>query len=249
MDRNLRQRLSKIEKLVSTALNEREEKEKKAIKELPLHAQRHATAVAAIVLAGQPKIDEPLIKAWKRALQHYGINVNQPGGMDDQVRAAQQLLPIIMGGEEPLARFTEIFKTAPVWLLQFTGIAWDARLLEFQLPDITQTLRWGSAGYEEARRWPLLPSGMLTAGNPIPDIDPRRIWLALSCIVTTAIPNFVDALLRSRKEEKNLSHHYSDPLLEDINFALDLDGKPEDEWSRSEKRRMRKLSERISQLG
>jgi hypothetical protein len=84
----------------------------------------------------------------------------------------------------------------------------------------------------------------LTAGNPIPDIDQRQMWLALFCIVTTAIPNFVDTLLRSRKEEKD-----SDPLLDAINFALDLDGKPEDEWTRYEKRRMRKLSERISRLG
>jgi len=246
MDRNLRQRLSKIENLVSTALKEREEKEKKAIKELPLHARRHATAVAAIVLAGQPKIDEPLIKAWKRALQHYGINVNQPGGMNDQVRAAQQLLPIVMGGEESSARFTEIFKTAPVWLLQFTGIAMDARLLEFHLPDISKRLSWGSAGYEEARRWPSLPSGILTAGDPIPDLDPRQLWLIMCSIVTVPIPNFVDKLLLSREKEE--SDRDTDPLLKAIHFALDLDGKPEEEWSRYEKRRMRKLSERISRL-
>ena len=98
-DRKSRHQLSKLEKLVSTALKEREEREKQAVKELPFRARRHATAVAAIVLSGQPKIDEPLIKAWARALQHYGINVNVLGGIDDQVRAAQRLLPIIIGGE------------------------------------------------------------------------------------------------------------------------------------------------------
>jgi hypothetical protein len=152
MDRNFPRRLSKIEKLVSTALKEREEKEKQALKELPRHALRHSTAVAAIVLSGQPKINEPLSTAWKRALQHYGID----GGMDDQVRAAQRLLPIIIGDEESSARFTEIFRTAPVWLLQFTGIAMDAGFLEFHLPNITKNLRWGSDGFEDARRWPLL---------------------------------------------------------------------------------------------
>jgi hypothetical protein len=63
-DRKSRLRLSKLEKLASTALKEREERENKAVKELPLHARRHATAVAAIVLSGQPKIEEPLIMAW-----------------------------------------------------------------------------------------------------------------------------------------------------------------------------------------
>ena len=57
----------------------------------------------------------------------------------------------------------------PVWLLQFTGMAMDARLLKFDLPDISDTLGWGSAGYEDARRWPLLPVGTIMAGEPIPD--------------------------------------------------------------------------------
>ena len=187
-DRKSRHRLSKLEKLVSTALKEREEREKQAVKELPYQALRHATAVAAIVLSGQPKIDEPLIKAWARALQHHGINVNVLGGMDDQVRAAQRLLPIIIGGEESSARFTEIFRTAPVWLPQFTGISMDARLLKFHVPDISQRLRWGSAGFEDARRWPLLPSGVMTAGDPIPDNDPRQLWLTLFCIMTVGDP-------------------------------------------------------------
>ena len=133
--------------------------------------------MAAIVLAGQPKLDEPLILAWDRTLQHYKINVNGFRRLDNQLKAAQQLLPIIMKGEELLARFAEIFETAPAWLLQFTGMAWDAHLLEIHMPDISKKLRMGSAGYEEARQWPLLPSGTLTAGDPIPDIDPRQLWL------------------------------------------------------------------------
>ena len=245
MDRSLRHRLSKAEKLASTALKEGKEKERKAKKEIVRinvwHARYHAIAVAAIVLAGQPKIDEPLIHAWNRTLQRFKINVNDPGQLDNQVKAAQRLLPIIMKGDESLARFAEIFKTAPVWLLQFTGIAWDAHLLEFHLPDIKR-LRWGSAGYEEARQWPLLPSGTLTAGDPIPDIDPRQLWIAQFCILTTFIPNFADEL--SRAEDENLYHRCSHPLIEEIFFILDLDRKPEEEWSPHEKRRVRKFSER-----
>ena len=178
-------------------------------------------------MSGQPKIDEPLINAWARALQHYGINVNVPEGMDDQVRAAQRLLPIIIGGEESSARFTEIFRTAPVWLLQFTGI---------------------STGFEDARRWPLLPSGVMTAGDPIPDNDPRQLWLTLFCIMTVGDPIQAFENRLSREKEENRSHRANDPLLKDIFFALNLDGKPEEEWSGYEKRRMRKLSERISRL-
>jgi hypothetical protein len=122
MDRNFPHRLSKIEKLAASALKERKKKIRQALQEAPFQARRHATAVAAIVLSGQPTIDEPLNKAWTRALHHYGIGVNNPAGMDDQVRAAQRLLPVIIGDEESSAKFTEIFMTAPVWLLQFTGV-------------------------------------------------------------------------------------------------------------------------------
>jgi hypothetical protein len=248
MDRRSRRRISRTEELVSVALKKRERGERVG----RYHARRHATAVAAIVLSGQPRVDEPLIRAWARALQHYGIDVNKPAEWADQVAAAQRLLPIILGGEEESARFTEIFSMAPVWLLQFTGMAMDARLLKFHLPDISEKLTWGSHGFEDARRWPLLPLDMMTAGDPIPDLDERRLWIVLFCMMPNPIPDFGDDLPQedeenSQEDEIN-SYRRNDPLLDDIFFALDLDEKPEKEWSRYEKRRMRKLAERISRL-
>ncbi len=58
-----------------------------------------------------------------------------------------------------------------------------------------------------------------------------------------------DPVSASRGKGENPSDRYTDPLLENISFALDLDRKPEEEWSPYEKRRMRKLSERISRGG
>jgi hypothetical protein len=57
------------------------------------------------------------------------------------------------------------------------------------------------------------------------------------------IKAFEDGL--SREKEEDHSRRNKDPLVEDICFALDLDGKPEEEWSGYEKRRMHKLSGRI----
>jgi hypothetical protein len=239
MDRRSRQRIGKIEKLISA---ERERWRPVGRYE----ARCHATAVAAIVLSGKAKVDEPLKQAWARALHHYKIKVDEPEKWGGQVAAAQRLLPIIMGGEEESARFTEIFRTAPVWLLQFTAMAMDARLLKFQLPDVSKNLRWGSAGFEDAQRWPLLPLGTMMAGDPIPELDPRRVWLILFCMLTDPCLDFERKL--SRGDEEHCSDRDKDPLLEDISFSLDLDGKPEEEWSRYEKRRMRKLSDRISRL-
>jgi hypothetical protein len=76
MDRRSRHRIGKCEELLSAALKERDERLKEFLQEGFIHALRHATAVAAIVLSGQPRIDEPLNRAWARALQRYGIENN-----------------------------------------------------------------------------------------------------------------------------------------------------------------------------
>src|SRR5262245_18514616 len=236
MDRKSRHRIRKGEELLSAALKERGQRLKQSAEIWRTQARSHATAVAGIVLSGQPSVDEPLNLAWARALRHYGIHANT-----DQIAAAQRLSPIIKG--DP-ATFTELCRTAPVGLLQFTGMAMDARLLKFDLPDVSKRLNWGSAGYQDARRWPLLPIGTMTAGDPIPDLDPRRLWIIPFCMMTNPILDFADTL--SREDEEISSHR--DPLVRDIFFALDLDRKPEKEWSHYEQRRMRKLAERISRL-
>jgi hypothetical protein len=91
----------------------------------------------------------------------------------------------------------------------------------------------------------MLPVGTITAGDPIPDLDPRRLWIIAVCMITVPFPT-VDDL--SRKDEEVLSQRKRDPHLQDILLALDLDGKPESKWSTYERRRMRNLSEWISRL-
>src|ERR1700730_8446392 len=118
MDRSSRRRISKIEQVLSAARKERAKRLEQRHEQFVLQARRHATAVAAIVLSGRPRINEPLLLAWERALQHYGINVKEPGRLEDQFSAAQQLFPVIIGNEKSSEKFSKIFGTAPIWLLQ-----------------------------------------------------------------------------------------------------------------------------------
>ena len=255
-----RNRIEKIEEFLAAE----HEKQRKQFANYLAHyktlAPHHATAVAAIVLAGQAKIDEPLGQAWARALRHYNIDSNKGGQLNDQIAAAQQrrsnkgrqlddqtaaareLRPKIIGSDKQSARFTDIFRTAPVWLLQFTGTACDARLLQFQLPDLSQTLRWGSVGYEAVRQWPLLPSGILEDGDPIPPNDSRWIEIALFCQLTAPIPD-ENTLFQADEEIRS---HGDNPILERLFFlslVLDLASNPEREssLSRYEKRRLRSV--------
>ena len=243
MDRSSQQRIWKVENLISAAKKEREEQLKKRVETLTFDARSHAPAVAAIVLSGQPKIDEPLIRAWERALRHYGINVKEPGRMEDQVEAARRLIPIIVGydAKKQSARFTEIFRTAPVWLLQFTGMYRDACAVKFNPSFLSGTFKWGTAGYESS--WPQLPLGMMTDGDPVPD-KVARLWpLGLSVIHRCGpIPD-----LRTnppQEAEEKLSPEDLENVADFILF-LDLAERPEVEWSRPEMRRMRKFLARL----
>jgi hypothetical protein len=235
-----RARISRIEELIDSKLTAQRERRKQSAKALPIHAERHAIAVAAIVLAGEPKIDEPLIRAWARSLRHYKIAVD-PTTKSEQIRAAELLFPIIVGGQASSSRFSEIFSTAPAWLLQFTRTVLDAWILRFRLPEMKPHPNWGSAGFADAERWPLLPKGVLTAGEPISHHDARHIRVLMQAIVPPidSLPKNVDLFAPN-----DVPSHESGTILDDIHFLLLLDEKPE--WTAYELRRMRKILRRLS---
>ena len=229
MHRSSRQRIWKIEKRLSHAQKQRGGRWQRLEGTYPFYARLHATAVAAIVLSGQPRIDEALASAWLRALQHYGVN---EGLVYEQLEGAKQLVPKIIGGAKESEIFSEIFRTAPVWLLRFTGMIIDAVYLKFDLPNTSERSRWGSIGYEEACGWPLLPLGRMTEGDPV-TVEDARLWpLELS------ISDFVDDLAREDEDGFSSGNLDYDPPREDLMLFLDLMEKPESEWSRFERRRM-----------
>jgi hypothetical protein len=231
MDRSSQRRIRKVEELLSAAKREREKKREEFYENCLRHARFHATAVAAIVLSGEPKIDEPLSQAWTRALQHYRVrNANEGTQINRQVVAAQRLLPIILGDKKTSARFTEIFRAAPVWLLNFTQTFIDAGCLKFKLPNtFSWRPKWGRDGYEESRQWPLLPSCTMTTGDPVPD-EEARFW---------PFP----LMEKAQKQEDDLSPEAD--LLTDLPLLAGLMDHPE-KVSRYEKLRLRNLLESIS---
>jgi hypothetical protein len=79
----------------------------------------------------------------------------------------------MQGGNET-EKFTAIFRTAPVWLLEFTRMKFDAHFLKFDLPKMSDKQVWGEEGLKDFLRWPLLPLGMMTDGDPVPERSRRR---------------------------------------------------------------------------
>jgi hypothetical protein len=137
MDRRSRHRIAKCEDLFSAAQQKRDERLQQTLQVAPLHARRHATAVAAMVLAGNPKIDERLHLAWARALQHFGIDNK------DQVTASRELRRIIIGDGKESARFTEIFSTAPALVTAFHSNSFGCSFIEIPITGHVRYVRMG----------------------------------------------------------------------------------------------------------
>jgi hypothetical protein len=82
--------------------------------------------------------------------------------------AADKMVSEITGGAgAEAARFSEIFKTAPAWLLKFSFIRLDAKILKFDVPNLAAAPEFGELGLRDALRWPLLPLGTVAEGDPI----------------------------------------------------------------------------------
>jgi len=237
----------RIERIEETLAVEREKMRKPLTEHLQNSralARDHATAVSAIVLAGQPQIEEPLGQAWARALQHYDVDVSSdPGSLKGQVEAAQRLISKIVGYDRKTSRLTEIFKTAPGWLLRFTAMQFDAAILDFRLPHKSESIKWGTAGYEESQQWPLLPSGTMADGDPVPDKQ-ARLWPIPLNVTEQAKPPPDDG---NEIEADSSADAYLD-LLEDSKLALDLAENPqmENDLSRYRRLRLLRLFERFS---
>ena len=185
MYRHLQRRVSKAEQSLPAALKKRELLRGRLIALAKETADTwtgvspHATAVAALVLAGEPKIDEPLRAAWARTLNHYRLIesiLEELGGAattsyvehflsdDGQLVAAERMTKLI---EARPPRLTEIFRNAQAWLLKYTWIGLGAEYVGYEVPDLSAAPAFGSIGLKDANRWPRLPLGTMTAGDPV----------------------------------------------------------------------------------
>ena len=84
-----------------------------------------------------------------------------------ELAADKMVAKITEDPEAEAARFSEIFKAAPAWLLKFSSIRLDAKILKFDLPNLAAAPEFGARALRDALRWPLLPLGTVADGDPI----------------------------------------------------------------------------------
>ena len=150
-------------------------------------AESHGTDLAAVLLYGTPKIDEPLLRARERAFNkvvelyadevelEYGHN---PDSAHPSMREALCLLVFRLDLGPDLRRvLEELFSRAPDWLLKFCAAEVDAKLLNFHIRDFASAPGLSQGARRDRQNWPSLPVGTIAAGEPSdePDYDTEQL--------------------------------------------------------------------------
>jgi hypothetical protein len=178
--RELKNRLINLEeRIAATAQAKRDEVDAPVS-----NARMHAIMVAAVALYGEPKIDEPLwdarLRMQENLTKEFAAEVDElwrrKGGeeMHPDVRVLFLYGPFMFskrGGRNDNLRFERIFSKAPAWLLKFTAVEWDAKLLGFKLPKLVGTPELGREARIDRNCWPFLPMGTIDAGGPCSEPD------------------------------------------------------------------------------
>jgi len=180
--RELKSQLINLERRYASVVKAKRDKVNAPVR----FARDHAVEVAAVVLHGEPKIEEPLGIAQSRMLEKLEKKFaavaeefcfRDFGKKPDRfLRPHLRFLYFLLmfdnlrGGNDNL-KFERVFSEAPAWLLKFTAIDWDAKLLGFKLRKLVGTPALGREARLERNKWPSLPEGTIDAGGPCSEPD------------------------------------------------------------------------------
>jgi hypothetical protein len=176
MSRSRSQRLARLEQTVAKLQAERKRREAERDAALRHAALDHLTMVVAVVLHGDPRIDEPFQLAWWRAVSRLGLN-GAPHG--DVLITSRRILVSQLPGTDLEEKFGRVLSSAPHWVLSFCRCTLDASILGIPLQIEGQLPEPGRHEIDR-RSWPSLPEGAFADGGFLPKRDPSKLDNALS---------------------------------------------------------------------
>ena len=180
--RELKTQLNALEKRIAAAVQAKQDKANAPLR----HALTHVIEVAAVALHGEPKIEEPLriaqSRMQKKLEKEFGAVVEELWARETGSKLDccfrphfHSLYPRLMFDSLPedsrLFEFKRIISEAPAWLLKFTAVEWDAKLLGFKLRKLIGTPELGRDARLDRNKWPSLPEGTIDAGGPCSEPD------------------------------------------------------------------------------
>jgi hypothetical protein len=177
--------VARLEKLARPYLERRTQYEARQREQICRHSFVTLANLSILILYGEPKIEEPLLAAWKRCLlsTEWQSRREKYGGFDEYGREElgtpfdllgapriaeyfrKYFLPDFPGAEE-IEKLNPVFEKAPPWLLWFTHGDVHARILGIKLPDLSGVNRFarGEMAFSELPRGPFecqpLPDGV-----------------------------------------------------------------------------------------
>jgi len=189
MSRALRQKINRLKADAAPVIAPREQRQRGGNEHLRRLSKQHLLRVIAVHRYGDPKIDEPLERAYARAMLKLGCDVNvetnidvvnravfimamlqgcdisEPEGLDEEL--ALTLFENMLENEQPDRDINSILaaaiKEVPDWLLFLTNAARaSGDLLGIDVPDAPDSF-FGLApeNAEDLDIWPNLPKGVL----------------------------------------------------------------------------------------
>ena len=180
--RELKSQVNDLEKRIAAAVKAKRDKVNAPVR----FARDHAVEVAAVVLHGEPKVEEPLGIRKSRMLEklekQFAVEAEEFcfryfGSKPDRFLRPHlrfvyffYMFDSLRGGNDNL-KFERVFSEAPAWLLKFTAIESDRKLLGFKLRKLVGTPALGREARLERNKWPSLPQGTIDAGGPCSEPD------------------------------------------------------------------------------
>jgi hypothetical protein len=178
--RELKSQVNDLEKRIAAAVQAKRDEVDTPV----CYARMHAVGVAAVALYGEPKIEESLRMAQSRMIK----NLHKEFGAAAEklwfrergeklnffTRAAfypNLMFKYLRCGGNDNSKFERIFSEAPAWLLKFTAVEWDAKLLGFKLRELVGAPALGRQARLDRNYWPSLPSETIDAGGPCSEPD------------------------------------------------------------------------------
>jgi hypothetical protein len=174
--------VARLEKLAQPYIKRRQQSSAHIEAFMRKEAFEHVANLSLLILYGKPKIDEPLLDAWRRVLESTAWRecCEKHGGFDSYGREQgtpfdslgamyiakyfhKYFMPELPGADET-KKLDAIFETAPPWLLWFTYGDMAARVLGLKLPDLSSVNRFARGKFVGLK----LPHGPFEC-HPLPD--------------------------------------------------------------------------------
>ena len=180
MSRVRHRQMSRLEKLAAPAIDYVRRKDD-AFKQWLKHcASLHAISLGALILYGNPNVDEPLSDAWQRCsgrfpilqrvYQFRSLNLSDQSFAEEIAHIVRKDVMSDLPGTTEAEKFQNMFFSAPPWLIWFTFATITAKFLGLALPDLSSVTSFGrsKAVFDI---WPAVPDCKFELRPRCDDID------------------------------------------------------------------------------